>query len=95
MQKIRDEKQGKELLGCTFTPKIKEMLFSPQEKILTIKGMSKFFERQAAAKKNKIENLNETRNYDSSNYYTHRDISTIEFTYAVENLHEELHSMLI
>ncbi|CAG9315132.1 unnamed protein product [Blepharisma stoltei] len=95
LEKIREEKKDKELLGCTFTPKIRDLSPSYEDDTLSrIKGIGRYFERQAQSKASKVGVSFDSGNYEST-FYTHRDLSPSEYTQAIGTLRGELRSILM
>ncbi|CAG9320409.1 unnamed protein product [Blepharisma stoltei] len=103
----RDDDLEKDLEGCTFTPQINDLKYFIEEDISSLRGVSKFLDRQHAARRLKEEKFGPTpikeelsseqtsEGVSQYNSTTSKDITMQEFAEAIESLHDELHSFQI
>lgn len=81
----------KDLVGCTFTPKITGIKTDSGESLEGIKGISMFLRRQNAARSNL--SLNKAESHDPQPKA--KDLTPKEYQTAVKGLNEYLHSLNI
>lgn len=101
----RDNDVEKDLEGCTFVPQINEIKFYQEESTAGLRGVNKFLDRQAQARKLKEEKfgvfkeeyIQEIESATNSAYMStmSKDLTLQDFTEAIESLHDELHSFPI